>query len=173
MVKVSSIIIEYITSLCVGHHNFHHQFPNDYRNGIRWYHYDPTKWLIKICEYVGLAKSLRKASNIDIKKALIVTAEERINRAKKELHWGPDIMSLPKMTLKEVEERALEGKALIVIDREVYDLNSYLNTHPGGTKVLKAYFGKDGTSAFNGGLNAHTQAARIRAKTLIVARIAD
>jgi len=29
-----------------GYHNFHHEFPNDYRNGIMWYHYDPTKWLI-------------------------------------------------------------------------------------------------------------------------------
>ena len=26
-----------------GYHNFHHIFASDYRNGIRWYHYDPTK----------------------------------------------------------------------------------------------------------------------------------
>ncbi len=29
-----------------GYHNFHHRFPSDYRNGIKWYQYDPTKWLI-------------------------------------------------------------------------------------------------------------------------------
>ena len=29
-----------------GYHNFHHRFPSDYRNGIRWYQWDPTKWLI-------------------------------------------------------------------------------------------------------------------------------
>ena len=28
-----------------GYHNYHHTYANDYRNGIRWYHYDPTKWL--------------------------------------------------------------------------------------------------------------------------------
>ncbi len=30
-----------------GFHNYHHKFQTDYRNGVRWYHYDPTKWLIR------------------------------------------------------------------------------------------------------------------------------
>ncbi|KAJ6036817.1 cytochrome P450 [Penicillium herquei] len=29
-----------------GYHNFHHEFPIDYRNEVRFYDYDPTKWLI-------------------------------------------------------------------------------------------------------------------------------
>jgi stearoyl-CoA desaturase (delta-9 desaturase) len=29
-----------------GYHSFHHRFPFDYRNRIRWYQYDPSKWLI-------------------------------------------------------------------------------------------------------------------------------
>jgi len=29
-----------------GYHNFHHTFGHDYRNGVRWYQFDPTKWLI-------------------------------------------------------------------------------------------------------------------------------
>lgn len=29
-----------------GYHNFHHQFPMDYRNAIKWYQFDPTKWFI-------------------------------------------------------------------------------------------------------------------------------
>ncbi|TKB43920.1 fatty acid desaturase [Thalassotalea mangrovi] len=43
-----------------GYHNFHHIFENDYRNGIRWYQYDPTKWLIKGCSYLNLTTNLRK-----------------------------------------------------------------------------------------------------------------
>lgn len=42
-----------------GYHNFHHTFANDYRNGIRWYHWDPTKWAIRLSAAVGLAKNLR------------------------------------------------------------------------------------------------------------------
>lgn len=43
-----------------GFHNFHHQFPNDYRNGIRYFHYDPTKWLIYGLTKVGLAWNLKR-----------------------------------------------------------------------------------------------------------------
>jgi stearoyl-CoA desaturase (delta-9 desaturase) len=42
-----------------GYHNFHHTFANDYRNGIRWYHWDPTKWAIRLTAMCGLAKNLR------------------------------------------------------------------------------------------------------------------
>ena len=30
-----------------GYHNFHHRFPADFRNGIRWYQWDPSKWWIR------------------------------------------------------------------------------------------------------------------------------
>jgi len=43
-----------------GFHNFHHQFPIDYRNGIRAYHYDPSKWLIWGLSRVGLASDLKQ-----------------------------------------------------------------------------------------------------------------
>jgi stearoyl-CoA desaturase (delta-9 desaturase) len=42
-----------------GYHNFHHQFPTDYRNAIRWYQYDPTKWFIAFCAKLGLASHLK------------------------------------------------------------------------------------------------------------------
>ena len=45
-----------------GYHNYHHTFALDYRNGIKWYHYDPTKWLIKACSWAGLASDLRAIS---------------------------------------------------------------------------------------------------------------
>ena len=41
-----------------GYHNYHHSFPSDYRNGHRWWHFDPTKWLIWSLERVGLARDL-------------------------------------------------------------------------------------------------------------------
>ena len=44
-----------------GYHNYHHAFPNDYRNGIAPYHFDPTKWLIKALSWVGLTQNLRVA----------------------------------------------------------------------------------------------------------------
>ena len=29
-----------------GYHNYHHNHPRDYRNGPKWYNFDPSKWLI-------------------------------------------------------------------------------------------------------------------------------
>ena len=43
-----------------GYHNYHHRFPSDYRNGIRWYHWDPTKWVIWTLSKVGLASELKR-----------------------------------------------------------------------------------------------------------------
>ncbi len=52
-----------------GYHNYHHIFENDYRNGIRWWQYDPTKWLIKACSWIGLTSKLRKAPALKIEMA--------------------------------------------------------------------------------------------------------
>lgn len=41
-----------------GYHNYHHNFQRDYRNGIRWWQFDPTKWLIRSMAWLGLAKNL-------------------------------------------------------------------------------------------------------------------
>jgi stearoyl-CoA desaturase (delta-9 desaturase) len=45
-----------------GYHNFHHRFPFDYRNGGRWWQFDPSKWLIWSMSRLGLARDLRTAS---------------------------------------------------------------------------------------------------------------
>lgn len=44
-----------------GYHNFHHAFQADYRNGIRWWQFDVTKWWILAMRGFGLAHRLRRA----------------------------------------------------------------------------------------------------------------
>jgi len=41
-----------------GYHNYHHSFQRDYRNGILWWQFDPTKWLIRSLSYFKLTKNL-------------------------------------------------------------------------------------------------------------------
>lgn len=52
-----------------GYHNYHHIFQYDYRNGVKWWQYDPTKWLIWTCSKLGLASDLRRIPSFNIKKA--------------------------------------------------------------------------------------------------------
>ncbi|MBD1566978.1 acyl-CoA desaturase [Vibrio sp. S12_S33] len=57
-----------------GYHNYHHIFENDYRNGIYWWQYDPTKWLIKVCAWFGLARKLRVSPQFKVEKAKALMA---------------------------------------------------------------------------------------------------
>ena len=47
-----------LLTLGEGYHSFHHRFPADFRNGIRWYQWDPAKWFIRVLRSTGLAKGL-------------------------------------------------------------------------------------------------------------------
>jgi stearoyl-CoA desaturase (Delta-9 desaturase) len=47
-----------LVTLGEGYHSFHHRFPADFRNGIRWYHWDPAKWFIGVLRATGLASDL-------------------------------------------------------------------------------------------------------------------
>ncbi|MDP6334467.1 MAG: fatty acid desaturase [Candidatus Poseidoniaceae archaeon] len=52
-----------------GYHNFHHTFQADYRNGYRWYHFDPSKWWIRIFSILGLKSNLKKTPKHSIEVA--------------------------------------------------------------------------------------------------------
>ena len=52
-----------------GFHNFHHRFPRDYRNGIKAYHWDPSKWLIYGLSKLKLTTNLNKVPDKAILKA--------------------------------------------------------------------------------------------------------
>lgn len=54
-----------------GYHNYHHAFASDYRNGIRWYHYDCTKWIIWLAARLGFARELRSVSDLRVRQQLV------------------------------------------------------------------------------------------------------
>lgn len=56
-----------------GFHNFHHEFPRDYRNGIRWFDFDPTKWLIWTLHKLKLTKDLKRVHADTIKQRMAIS----------------------------------------------------------------------------------------------------
>lgn len=60
-----------------GYHNFHHIFAHDYRNGVRWWQWDPTKWLIAGLQYLGLTRKLKRTSPFQIQRALLAMQFQR------------------------------------------------------------------------------------------------
>lgn len=64
-----------------GYHNFHHTFQFDYRNGVRWYHWDPTKWIIQTLSAVNLAYKLKTIPQVEIIKARLQAEEFKLKSA--------------------------------------------------------------------------------------------
>ena len=65
-----------------GYHNFHHEFQHDYRNGVKFWHFDPTKWTIWLLNKCGFVKNLRRASR---EKILLAELDEMRNLVDKRL----------------------------------------------------------------------------------------
>jgi len=61
-----------------GYHNYHHQFQHDYRNGVKPWEWDPTKWLIWTLSKIGLAKALRR-----VPQEAIYSAQARLRDLRK------------------------------------------------------------------------------------------
>lgn len=60
-----------------GYHNFHHMFAHDYRNGVRWWQWDPSKWFILAMSWIGLARNLKAVPWFKIQRAMLDTQFRR------------------------------------------------------------------------------------------------
>lgn len=63
-----------------GYHNYHHTFANDYRNGIKWYHFDPTKWVIWILSKCKLATGLKRVSPFQVQERILLDQKSEISK---------------------------------------------------------------------------------------------
>jgi len=61
-----------------GYHNYHHEFQHDYRNGVKWWQWDPTKWTIWTLEKVRLVRGLRRVPEDKILLAQLADARRRL-----------------------------------------------------------------------------------------------
>jgi stearoyl-CoA desaturase (delta-9 desaturase) len=144
-----------------GYHNFHHEFPQDYRNAIRWYQYDPTKWMIKTCFFLGLARDLKTFPSNEVNKGIVQMKEKKLMAERRQLAFGTPLQDLPIYTWDEYQNLVLnDGKKWILIEGVLYDVCDFMHDHPGGVKYLSSAVGKDMTTAFNGAIYNHSNAAR-------------
>jgi stearoyl-CoA desaturase (delta-9 desaturase) len=108
-----SAVDNYIISLLTfgeGYHNYHHTFAYDYRNGVRWYHYDPAKWLLWTMGKLGIAYKLKRAPSymiqekilLDRKQLLLERIQSSIDSCKGE--WEEKITKLSESVLSKLKE---------------------------------------------------------------------
>jgi stearoyl-CoA desaturase (delta-9 desaturase) len=92
-----------------GYHNFHHIFQYDYRNGVKWWQFDPTKWLILSLSWLGLTKNLKRIPNFTIRKAELLM---QFKRAQQQLEQKSS--KLPSVDVEAMKQRfAKEYEAFV------------------------------------------------------------
>nr|AEZ65020.1 delta 9-fatty acid desaturase [Cunninghamella echinulata] len=151
----------FITALVTvgeGYHNFHHQFPMDYRNAIRWYQYDPTKWFIWVCSKFGLASHLKVFPENEVRKGELTMQLKKLRKTQDALTWPPDVDELPVISWESFQEQSSK-RPLIIVAGFIHDVSDFIDEHPGGRHLIIKYIGKDATPAFFGGVYDHSNAA--------------
>lgn len=93
-----------------GYHNFHHTFPGDYRNGFRWYQFDPTKWLIWTLSKMNLAYDLKRSP---IERRLKRRWERLCERYQDQMDtWEESLQEQYKEAEARFEQAVLDARAL-------------------------------------------------------------
>ena len=67
-----------ILSFGEGYHNYHHAYQYDYRNGPKWYNYDPSKWLIWSLSHMRLVWDLQRTPDEALMRSRSKFEKERL-----------------------------------------------------------------------------------------------
>jgi stearoyl-CoA desaturase (Delta-9 desaturase) len=92
-----------------GYHNFHHMFAQDFRNGVRWWHYDPSKWFIHSMSLCGLARGLRRTPWFRIQRARL---DGQFAHAERQLAQRPQLAQFEQLRQRVADEYHAFSKAV-------------------------------------------------------------
>ncbi|KAH9880153.1 stearoyl-CoA 9-desaturase [Plenodomus biglobosus] len=165
-------VLTALVTMGEGYHNFHHEFPSDYRNAIIWYQYDPTKWLIYAMSqmpFFPLSYNLKTFRSNEIEKGRLQQQQKALDGKRSGLDWGVPISQLPVLSWDEFKAQACaHGAALVAIAGVIHDVSGFIAEHPGGKALISSAIGKDATALFNGGVYEHSNAGHNLLSTMRV-----
>ncbi|KAH6659717.1 acyl-CoA desaturase [Truncatella angustata] len=161
-------VITALVTLGEGYHNFHHEFPSDYRNAIQWWQYDPTKWSICVWKKLGLAYDLKEFRSNEIEKGRVQQLQKKLDQKRATLDWGTPLDQLPVIHWDDYVAESKNGKALVAVAGVIHDVTDFIKEHPGGKALISSAIGKDATAIFNGGVYLHSNAAHNLLSTMRV-----
>ncbi|KAK0751036.1 hypothetical protein B0T18DRAFT_320288 [Schizothecium vesticola] len=161
-------VITAFVTLGEGYHNFHHEFPSDFRNAIEWWQYDPTKWFIWVNKQLGLAYNLKTFPQNEIEKGRLQQIQKKLDQKRSTLDWGTPLENLPVIGWDDFVAESKDGKAWIAVAGVIHDVGKFIADHPGGKALINSAIGKDATAIFNGGVYNHSNAAHNLLSTMRV-----
>lgn len=96
-------VVTALLTMGEGYHNFHHTFPTDYRNGVRAYQFDPSKWAIRAFAAARLVSNLRRTPA-----PLILRARWETEMERRAVSGLPPLLQERAQTLRSIAEQKLE-----------------------------------------------------------------
>ncbi len=147
----------------------------DYRNAVKWYQWDPTKWFIAVCSYLGAASHLRVFPDVEVTRSQLTMKLKQLKTELDSLPWPVASDDLPIISWEScksiviimrseaqcpyVDQEQSKERSLVLVSGFIHDVNDFVDQHPGGQGILQAYIGRDATPAFFGGVYDHSNAA--------------
>lgn len=119
-----------------GNHNFHHEFPSDYRNAIEWHQYDPAKWAIWCWKHLGLAYNLKQFRSNEIEKGRSQQLQRTLDLRRGRLDWEIPLDQLPVKEWDDHVEKAGQGCDIVAIAVVVHDITDFVKDHQGGKVMI-------------------------------------
>lgn len=111
-----------------GYHNFHHSFQHDYRNGVKPWQFDPTKWSIWVLNRLGLASDLKRVPAERILQQQLVEQQRQMEArlASGALSLSDSVMAQLQKARKGIEEsyhhwEKLEKEYRLALERKLED----------------------------------------------------
>ena len=100
-----------------GYHNYHHEFEWDYRNGVKPWQLDPSKWIIWTLSKFGLAYDLRRVPR---EKILLAETRETERKLNDQISLFQDSIA---ESANELMEQALSSSKMRAKDSEKFATN--------------------------------------------------
>jgi stearoyl-CoA desaturase (delta-9 desaturase) len=91
-----------------GYHNYHHEFQHDYRNGVKPWQFDPTKWTIWLLSKLGLASKLRRVPSEKILLAQLAEAQRQLQTKLQEVEPSSSVHTLITTAYERLQKTAHE-----------------------------------------------------------------
>ncbi len=109
----------------------------------------------------------------DIDKAKIILEEENITARKQQIMGNPKKTNF--LTLNDFKTlvETQKEKKFMILQQQILDVTKFTNEHPGGSRLIQLYHGKDATKAFYGHLNNHTKSARMLVDKLTMGQLVE
>ena len=119
-----------------GYHNYHHSFQHDFRNGVKPWQWDPTKWTIRLLEMFGLVSDLRRVPE---EKILLAQMRETLRRLEEHaaVHQHPRIDELRRQVSEACERFQQAVKDRVSLTRD--HVREWQRVHRDALAALSAF----------------------------------